>query len=285
MTAIVKDLSVVVCTLNEEKRLEECLRSIILNEPGEIIVVDGGSKDNTVQIARQYTKNIINTEKSNLTRDRQIGIDATTKEYIAMIDSDHRLKKNDLASLLFDLEKYNFDIVQSQLTSFKNNNYWNAAEEQAWALAHNIPGPKNMIGVAPAIFKKSLFDKIRFDDKITKTIDDTDFMYRLSKLPEMRFGIGDTTIKQLHFGTFNSYVKKFKWYGYGDGEFCVKHSRRIPSMLFHLLIRYPMVYSVKAVLKGKFKVVPYFILQGYVRFYGLIVRVVQLTLRGLGGRR
>lgn len=276
MIVTVKDLSVVVCVLNEENRLEECLRSIALNEPGEIIVIDGGSTDNTVQIARRYTRSVINTKQSNLTRDRQIGIDASTKEYIAMIDSDHRLEKNDLASLLLDLEKYSFDIVQSQLISFKNNNYWNAMEEEAWALVHNIPGPKSMIGTAPAIFKKSLFDTIRFDDKITKTIDDTDFMFRLSKIPQIRFGIGDTKIKQLHFGTFNSYVRKFAWYGYGDGEFCVKHSQRIPFMLFHLLVRYPIVYSFIAITRGKFKVVPYFIIQGYVRFYGLIKRMIKL---------
>ena len=271
------DISVVVCALNEEKRLEDCLRSIVLNGPGEIIVVDGGSRDDTINIARRYTKNIITSStRSNLTRDRQIGIDAATKEYIAMIDSDHRLEKDDLDSLMLDLTKYGFDIVQSQLISFKNNNYWNAAEEEAWALVHNIPGPKSMIGVAPAIYKKNLFDKIKFDDTITKTIDDTDFVFRLSKIPMVRFGVGDTKIKQLHFGSFKSYVKKFRWYGYGDGEFCLKHRQRMPAMLFHLLVRYPIIYPVKAILSGKFKVVPYFVMQGCVRFYGLIRRFLQL---------
>ena len=276
MTIALKDLSVVVCTLNEEDRIEECLRSITLNEPGEIIVVDGGSKDRTVDIARKYTRTVITTSNSNLTRDRQTGIDAVNKPYIAMIDSDHRLKKGDLQLLLNDIEKYNFDIVQSQLISYRNMNFWNLAEEHSWFLTHNIPGPRKMIGVAPAVFKTALFEKIKFDDSITKTIDDTDFIYRLSKVSGIRFGIGDTRIKQLHFATFNSYVKKFLWYGYGDGEFCLKHPNRSFSMIYHLLIRYPVWYPFRAIIKGKIVAIPYFILQGYVRFYGLITRIIQL---------
>jgi len=274
-----KSLSVVVCTKNEEKRIEDCLKSIVLNEPEEIIVVDGGSKDRTVEIARKYTDRVKVTSNSSLTRDRQTGIDAAKNEYVAMIDSDHRLEKGDLGSLLNDLLKYRFDIVQSQLISYKNINYWNAAEEQAWALTHNIPGTKKMIGVAPAIFRKSIFEKVRFDDKITKTIDDTDFIYRLSRIPGVTFGIGETKIKQLHFGSYKDYMKKFKWYGKGDGEFCVKHPNRMPSMIFHLLIRYPIIYSLRAILKGKFLAAPFYIVQGWVRFYGMAETIIRLKFR------
>ena len=36
-----KKISVVVCVKNEESRLEECLKRIKLNNPDEIIVVNG----------------------------------------------------------------------------------------------------------------------------------------------------------------------------------------------------------------------------------------------------
>ena len=193
-----------------------------------------------------------------------------------MIDSDHRLEKGDIQSLLDDMHKFNLDIVQSQLISYKNLNFWNRAEEQAWDITHNIPGPKKMIGVAPAIFKKELFERIRFDDTITKTIDDTDFMYRLSKIPEFTFGIGETKVKQLHFGSFRNYTKKFLWYGYGDGEFCFKHPNRAFSMFFHLLVRYQIIYSCRALLRGRIGAIPYFLLQGNVRFYGMIKKLLLL---------
>lgn len=258
-------ISVVVCVKNEEARLEECLKRIIKNNPDEIIVVDGNSTDRTAEIARKYTEKVIVTQNSNLTRDRQIGLNAAKNEFIAMIDGDHRLEAGDLEHLLEDLLNYNFAIVQSQLKSYQNNNWLNKGEEQMWDINHNIPGPKKMIGVAPAMYRKSIFEKIEFDDKITKTIDDTDFIYRLSLLPEIRYGIGKTKIAQFHTADYGDYIRKFKWYGIGDGEFCVKHPNRSPSMWFHLLIRYPFLYPVKAIFRGKFYAASYCALQGVVR--------------------
>ena len=72
-------ISAVVCILNEEKRLEDCLLLLLKNKPDEIIVVDGGSSDKSVEIAKKYTNNIIESKNSNLTRDRQKGINASKK--------------------------------------------------------------------------------------------------------------------------------------------------------------------------------------------------------------
>ncbi len=268
-------ISVVVCVKNEEARLEECLKRVQMNEPDEIIVVDGDSSDRTVEIARRYTDKVIITQKSNLTRDRQIGLNAARNEYIAMIDGDHRLEKDDLDLLLKDLTDNRFAIVQSQLKSFSNMNWMNKGEEQMWDLFHNIPGPKKMIGVAPAMYRKSVFDRIQFDDRITKTIDDTDFIYRLSLLPDITYGIGNTKIAQLHTDAYKDYIKKFKWYGIGDGEFCIKHKNRALSMWFHLLIRYPLIYPVRAIAKKKFYAAGYCFLQGIVRAKWMIMTSIK----------
>ena len=260
-------ISVVVCILNEEKRLNDCLSSIVKNSPDEIIVVDGGSKDNSIKIAKQYNVKIIISNHSNLTKDRQKGINAAKNDYVALIDADHRLENNSLNLLIDEFKEYSFDIGQSQLRSYKNNSWINKAEEEFWNITHNKSGPRSMIGVAPALYKKKIFEKIQFDDTITKTIDDTDFIYRLSLFTEFKYGILDTKIAQSHDSSLYSYIKKFKWYGIGDGEFCFKHKRRMPSMFYHLLIRYPIIYSVKGLLSRNFYSIPFCVLQGIVRFY------------------
>lgn len=273
------EVSVVVCTLNEGGRIKDCLEAIKKNSPGEIIVIDGGSKDNTIEVAQAYADKVIKSTYSSLSRDRQLGIDNCSYSFIAMIDADHRLEPSSIASLLNDLVKYDLDMVQSQLISYKNESFWNAAEEQMWQINLNVPGRKKMIGTAPVIYKKFIFDYVKFDNNITSLIDDTDFIYRLSKFSNIKFGTGDTKIKQLHSSSFKSYRKKFIWYGRGDGQFCIKNKNRAGSMIFHLIIRYPIIYSFRAIIQGKFKVVPYFIIQGWMRFYGLLSELIKFYFK------
>lgn len=261
--------SVVVCVKNEAMRLEECLKHIVANDPDEIIVVDGSSTDNTVDIARRYTNQVIVSTAGGLTADRQIGIDAARNELVAMIDADHRLRPNDISSLIDDLFYFDFDLVQSQLISYENHSYWNAAEEATWEITINRPGPKAMVGTAPAIYRKRIFDKVRFDSYITEKMDDTDFVYRLSKHKEFKYGMGRTRIRQLHFDNFRSYFKKFLWYGRGDGEFCRKHPRRAYTMFFHLLVRYPYIFSLQAIRRRKPYAIPFLFMQGNVRALGM----------------
>ncbi len=252
-------ISVVVCVRNEEKRLRDCLESVVRNQPDEIILVDGGSTDATVAIARQFQGvRVIESPSSNLTRDRQKGIDSARNDLIAMVDADHRLADGDLASLCRDMDEFRLDIVQSGLVSHSRGGFWDSAEEASWELTHNNPpGPRAMVGTAPAIYRKHVFDFARF-------------IYRLSRFPQLRFGIGRTRVRQYHFSDFRTYVKKFQWYGKGDGEFCRKNPNRAPSMLFHLLLRYPVVYPLRALRHGQWRAVPFFVLQGLLRFTGLV---------------
>jgi glycosyltransferase involved in cell wall biosynthesis len=271
-----RQISVVLCTLNEEKRIKACLDGIKSNNPYEIIIVDGGSKDNTREIAKKYTDKILVTNNSNLTKDRQIGINNCQSELVAMIDSDHILMPGDLLELVDDLYYYNLDIVQSGLEAYDLKGFWVKGENEAWNLVHNKPlGVRKMIGTAPAIYKTSIFEHIQFSDEITKTVDDTDFMFRLSKLGIFRIGIGKTKIKQLHFPSFKSYFKKFYWYGKGDGEFCIKHKNRSYSMFYHLLIRYSIIFPFKALAKSYFYAIPFFIFQGLTRATSAFVIILK----------
>jgi glycosyltransferase involved in cell wall biosynthesis len=76
-------------TLNSEKTIDQCLKSIINQEyPSiEIVIVDGGSSDGTVEIARQYTDDVF-FDQGTLGSARQTAMDHSAGEVLAIFDDD-----------------------------------------------------------------------------------------------------------------------------------------------------------------------------------------------------
>ena len=76
-------------TLNNEDTIEKCLSSIANQDyPSvEIIVVDGNSKDKTIEIAKRYTNKIF-FDSGLLGSARQTGVENATGEIVALFDSD-----------------------------------------------------------------------------------------------------------------------------------------------------------------------------------------------------
>ena len=184
-------MTAVVIARNEEARLEAALQSIVAEGAEEIIVVDGGSTDATVEIARRYAHRVIISTQGGVAKDRQLGVDAATHDIIAMIDADHRLKFGDLERLWQDMTVFQFDVVQSGVHML-GRGFWIAAENAAMRTFHHVPGPKTMIGTAPALYKKAVFADVRFEDGDPDVSDDADFSYRLARTGRYRFGIGHT---------------------------------------------------------------------------------------------
>lgn len=89
--------SIIVPTWNSEKYLDECLSSIQMqgHDTG-IIVVDGGSTDNTLKICGQYHRNlrIIQREPHGEPDAINTGMKEAIGEIVAYIDSDDRYEMN-----------------------------------------------------------------------------------------------------------------------------------------------------------------------------------------------
>ena len=81
------ELSVTICTLNEEKNIEDCIKTIKSENVKEIIVVDGGSKDNTLKILDKINdiKLIKINEGKGLAYQRMIGINNVSTKYVAIL--------------------------------------------------------------------------------------------------------------------------------------------------------------------------------------------------------
>jgi len=83
-------LSVIVITLNEADRIETCLRSVA-SIASEIIVLDSGSSDGTVDIARRYTDQVFETDWPGYGPQKQRALQKATGEWVLSIDADEAL--------------------------------------------------------------------------------------------------------------------------------------------------------------------------------------------------
>jgi len=84
------EVSVVIPTLNEERFISRCLESL-LNQtvpPAEIIIVDAGSSDRTVELASRYTDKILYSPVANVAYQRELGVAQAKGEFILIADAD-----------------------------------------------------------------------------------------------------------------------------------------------------------------------------------------------------
>jgi len=103
------EISFVVPAYNSEKTISKCLESIRkLKIKKEIIVVDDGSTDKTNQIAKKYTNKVIRIKNSGPAKARNIGVDISKHDIVALIDSDVVLTNNWLKETIKNIKKYDF---------------------------------------------------------------------------------------------------------------------------------------------------------------------------------
>lgn len=86
-------ISVALAVFNEEKNLKNCLESV-KDLADEIVVVDGGSSDKTLEIAKEFEVKVIKTNNPiNFHINKNKAIDACSGEWILQLDADEVVNK------------------------------------------------------------------------------------------------------------------------------------------------------------------------------------------------
>ncbi|SHE37265.1 glycosyltransferase family 2 protein [Clostridium fallax] len=173
-------ISVIVPVYNVENYIKECLDSLFSQtlEELEIIIVNDGSKDNSLTIIEDLIKNksnvkLINKENEGLGAARNTGLNYATGEYVAFIDSDdfvninmfkdmYNLAKRESSDIVTcgNIRFYDGDIIKSKTS--KEYKVYNSEEALKLFLQKKI-----IEGFAvDKIYKKSLFidNNIRYPE-------------------------------------------------------------------------------------------------------------------------
>jgi len=101
-------VSVIVTCFNEEKNILECLNTLVSQtypeDKYEIIVADGGSKDRTQSIVKEFMQthhniNLVVESKKGTAAGRNAGVKAARYDYVAFIDADCEAPRDWLETL------------------------------------------------------------------------------------------------------------------------------------------------------------------------------------------
>lgn len=203
-------VSVIVPVYNVEKYLKRCLDSLINQTLSDIdiICINDGSKDSSLQILEQYAQKdsrivIYNQENSGPSVARNTGLEHASGEYIGFVDSD------DWVDLDFYEKLYN---------SAKNNNADIAVAD--FIREHPNKKPKRLKLKEEKIYTtpedKFMICKVHREGCVWNKIYRTEFIksINLKFVPKMYYEDRDFTIRSLYFSkklvtTPNTYYRYF----------------------------------------------------------------------------
>lgn len=120
-------LSVIIPVYNVEKYLEECINSFICdNDNLEIILVNDGSEDSSLEICERYRNQysnikIVDKPNGGLSSARNAGLEIANGEYILFLDSDDYLVKGSIPKIMEYINDKSVDVIMSGYYEVCNN--------------------------------------------------------------------------------------------------------------------------------------------------------------------
>lgn len=185
-------LSIIIPTLNEEKYLPVLLESIKNQKfegNYEMIVADAGSRDKTIEIARNFGCRIV--PGGLPARGRNEGIKSARGDISLFLDADLNLPNDFLSNSLREFERKNLGVASYILVPQTNKKL----VKLGFNLFYNWPitftqkiFPQGAMGI---LVKKEIFEKVGGFDENVKLAEDHYFVRQAAKIS--KFGIIKST--------------------------------------------------------------------------------------------
>jgi len=184
-------ISIIIPTYNGEKTIIKTLESILDNNSSnfEVIVVNDGSNDNTINLLKNYIKDkdnvkIIEKENSGVSESRNAGIINARGNYIMFCDDDDLYQASLIDNIEKDIKKYNPQYISFGRIDINNNHEYRCSDYNDIKIYNDIN--KYLIerfckgyttfSVCNKVYNKELLDKyqIRFNKSLDLS-EDLDF--------------------------------------------------------------------------------------------------------------
>ncbi len=258
------DVSVIVPVRNAEAFITECLQSIAQAEPRELIVVDGCSRDATVDKAQQYATATLSDDGQGVAAARLIGARHAASDTLALMDVDIVLPEGAFAQLMDEFTAGKYTALQAGLHSTSGPGYWG----QALVFHHNNGRSKNWPGVMATLFRKERLLHYGFDEWFASG-EDIELRWRLRKGGE-KLGVSrKVTVTHRFDDTLSCALGQFKADGEGLARMVIKY--RLPALKLMGIPAAGAVRGIALSLKQRQpKWIGYFILYGVMNYVAMV---------------
>lgn len=258
-------ISLITVCYNSEKTIKDTLESVLQQEYKnyEYLIIDGKSKDNTLNIVKEYEKKfegrmrIISEKDKGLYDAMNKGINLATGDIIGIINSDDCLIDSRVFSRIINNYTEQTDILYGDLI------YVN--EDLTQPVRDYISGENKNLYWCPAhptmYIRKSIFKKIGLYNLNYKTAADFDMMVRLNKANCKFTYLKDYLVLMRVGGTsngFKGYINDFKdsyniLKNNGVSYPLIKTIKRTMHIIFQYIITYINKKKLKDLLYNKTK--------------------------------
>ncbi len=162
-----KKFSIIIPNYNKGKYIKECLFSVfnqtIDKLKYEVIVVDDGSDDNSINIIKSFDVILLQTDRLMAGGARNKGLDIAKGEYIIFLDSDDYLSNHGVLERLNNLINGE-DIIELDFKKIDLNNNEYVINQEQTSLMEKISKTR-YLGCPTKCFKRKLIENIRFKEK------------------------------------------------------------------------------------------------------------------------
>lgn len=218
------NISICITVLNEEGTVASLLDSLLnqSKKPNQIIIVDGGSIDKTVEIIRHYQQKDsrikLLIEECSRARGRNLGVEIAKGEIILMTDAGCIASSDWVKNIVSPFENTDVDVVAG-FYHMTGGTPVNKAMSVFLGVSPNNFDIDFLPSTRSIAFRKSIWEKVGgFPEKVGGAAEDTVFNYKLIKAGAKFSRMKNATVEWGMPDTiFNFYFKIFN-YAKGDAK-------------------------------------------------------------------